>query len=237
MRKVVSKESSCRTYAAGSRRRWFSTCFVARRSAATDAQQDRRGVFMRSVASVLVVACCATTAAAQGSDSAPRATIEDIYVARSLRESRVMPTRYCAEERIGFGGTSFEDQYTFWSVETRPSDGLITKADQTAIGDVHACFTPTADPLILNFYGEGTLAGISFTAIGECSLAQADEPEPGITFASCSLDFRDLPEGYVGGHLTSSSILSRQPIGTVSDPPGYVQSSIATIRLWKRRSS
>ncbi len=29
--------------------------------------------------------------------------------------------------------------------------------------------------------------------------------------------------------------MSRQPIGAVSDPPGYVQPSIATMRLWKKR--
>jgi hypothetical protein len=30
-------------------------------------------------------------------------------------------------------------------------------------------------------------------------------------------------------------MVSRQAIGGISDPAGYVQPSIATIRLWKRR--
>jgi hypothetical protein len=35
-----------------------------------------------------------------------------------------------------------------------------------------------------------------------------DHPEPGATFYSCSFKVRDLPEPYVGGHLTTSTISS-----------------------------
>jgi hypothetical protein len=191
---------------------------------------------LKSVASITLLVCYTPIAAAQGLDAPHRdSTIEDIYIVRSLRESRGTPTQYCGPERIGFGGTTSEDRYTIYSLNTRFSDGLLTNASRNAIGDVHACIAPTASPMILNFYGEGSIGRITFSVIGECSLARADEPEPGITFTSCSLDLRDLPEGYVGGRLTSSTILSRQSIGEVSDPPGYVQSSFATIRLWKRR--
>jgi len=44
-----------------------------------------------------------------------------------------------------------------------------------------------------------------------------------------------LPDPYLGGLLMANTINSRAPLGGVSDPPGYTQPSIATVRLWKRR--
>ena len=43
-----------------------------------------------------------------------------------------------------------------------------------------------------------------------------------------------FPVGYVGGQLTTNTVLSRSVVGLVSDPEGYTQPSIVTIRLWKR---
>jgi len=54
-----------------------------------------------------------------------------------------------------------------------------------------------------------------------------------MTVFRCYLELRDLPTGYVGGQLTTNTVVSRQGIGESSDPPGYVQPSIATIRLWR----
>ena len=188
------------------------------------------------IALIVIAACCVPTAAVQRSDSvSSNATIEDIYLARSLRQSRVIPTPYCAQNRVGFSGTVFEDQYTFQSVATRASDGLMTNADVNTIGRLHACLASTSDPLTVNFYAEGAIGVVSFKAIGDCRTAKADFPEPGITFYTCSFELRDLPKGYLGGHLATSTIVSRQAIGAVSDPAGYVQPSIATLRLWRRR--
>jgi hypothetical protein len=185
---------------------------------------------------VAIATCCVPTAAAQEPGAPSIATpVEEIYVVRSLRQSRATPTPNCAEESAGFGGAIAEDQYALHSVATRPADGLVINASKKTVGRVLACVGPTADPLILNFYAEGAVGGVSFKGIGDCSRAKADHPEPGITFYSCFLKLRDLPQGYASGQLTSSTILSREPIGGESDPPGYVQSSIATIRLWRRR--
>lgn len=41
---------------------------------------------------------------------------------------------------------------------------------------------------------------------------------------------------YVGGLLTTNTLTSRAAFGGDSDPPGYTQASIATIRLWKGKS-
>jgi hypothetical protein len=182
---------------------------------------------------VMVFLCCAPmTATAQAYD-----TVEDIYVARSLRLSRVLPTAYCAFERTGFENSGIEDRYNFQSVSTRASDGVITSANVSTIGTLHACFGPTADPLTSNFFAEGTLGSVSFSGSGECRMARKDFPEPGINVFRCFLEIRNLPGDYVGGQLTTNTVVSRQSIGEVSDPPGYIQPSIATVRLWKKRKA
>ena len=79
---------------------------------------------------------------------------EEIYVARSVRESRVSPTVFCAPTKTGFNSDAFEDQYTLPSIATRTSDGRMVNANITTIGAGHGCFGRTAVPAILNFYLE-----------------------------------------------------------------------------------
>jgi hypothetical protein len=169
------------------------------------------------------------------SDLAPDGRVEDIYIARSMRESRIAPTGFCAQGRIGFGSVTVEDQYTFRSTATRAADGLLVDTNVNTIGRLHACFGSTPDPATVNFYGEGVLADVPFTGSGDCRVTRNDYPEPGIAVYRCFLELRDLPTGYVGGHLTTNTVVSRTAIGEKSDPPGYTQPSIATVRLWKRR--
>jgi hypothetical protein len=107
-------------------------------------------------------------------------------------------------------------------------------ANVSTIGRLHACFGSTSDAT-LNFYAEGVLGAVPFTGTGDCQALKPDFPEPGITVYHCFLELRDLPNGYVGGLLTTNSVVSRDAIGEKSDPPGYTQSSIAKVRLWKRR--
>ena len=160
--------------------------------------------------------------------------VEEIYVVRSWRESRVTPTAYCGEGRTQFANPRSEDQYTFRSTAIRGSDGLMINADVQTVGRLHACFGTTSDPTLSSFYAEGALGTVTFTGRGECRSVK-DYPEPGIVFSRCFLELSDLPKGYVGGQLTTSSINSRNVLGGKSDPPGYTQPSIATVRLWKRR--
>jgi hypothetical protein len=184
---------------------------------------------MRALATVLIVSCgLLSTPAAQS-------RVEDIYLARSIRESQVKPTEFCTQARTGFAEHSIEDRYSFQSVATRASDGLITDDNVNAIGHLRACFGPTPDPMVVNFYAEGGLGGVKFTGKGECLTVKRDHPENGLTVARCFLELRGLPDGYVGGQLTTNTMRSRALIGSVTDPPGYTQMSIATVRLWKRR--
>ena len=177
--------------------------------------------------------------AAQGQPSGDASSVEDIYIARSWRESRVAPTSYCDAARTGFAGSIMEDRYTFHSVATRTSDGLITDADAGTIGELHACFGALPnDPASFNFYSQGSLGGVTFTGRGNCLSTRENYPEPGVSGFRCYLDLTDLPPEYVGGQLATNTIVRAltAPAGT-PDPPGYVQQSIATVRLWKRRDA
>ena len=176
---------------------------------------------------------CAITVGASAVDAG--GAVEDIYVVRSLRLSRIEATSFCATSRTGLAGMNTEDQYNFQSVRTKISDGTVSDANVETVGMLHACFGATPDPARFSFYAEGALGGTPFIGQGDCLMARQDFPEQGIRLFRCFLDLSGLPEAYVGGHLTTNTVTSKRSTGDVSDPPGYVQPSIATIRLWKKR--
>lgn len=185
-----------------------------------------------AVSVAIAVASGAATVSAQGT---PPASAEDIIIARSWRESRIAPTAFCTRHSVGFANVRSEDRYTFRSVATRTTDGRVVDADAGSIGDLRACFGPTTDSATANFYAEGTLAGVVFVGRGLCTTTRRGFPEPGLNVIHCFLDLSGLPSAYVGGLLTTNTVNSRALLGGVSDPAGYTQPSIATIRLWRRR--
>lgn len=186
------------------------------------------------------LASISTSGAAEHSAKAPPKMsdrrVEEIYVARSLRESRETPTDFCSKSRAGFENVTSEDHYTFRSIAVRSSDGRLVDDNVRMIGRLRACFGSTDNPQLQNFYAEGVLGGVAFTGRGECLASKADYPESGITRSRCFLHLDGLPTEYIGGELTTNSIRSRNVVGALSDPPGYTQPSIATIRLWRRRT-
>jgi hypothetical protein len=159
--------------------------------------------------------------------------MEEIYIARSLRESRVAPTEFCREAKTGFTST-IEDQYSFRATATRTSDGRMIDTNVRTIGSGRGCLGQVANTAIYNFYLELNLGNIALREIGDCRLTKTDFPEQGLTAFQCFLDLSDPAGRYVGGQLTTSTMNSRKLLGDESDPPGYVQPSIATVRLWKR---
>ena len=181
---------------------------------------------------------CATPNSGPG--NAPVAgSREDIYVLRSVREERNPKSTWCTAERTGFtpfnNGFLLEDRFTMWSVAVKPQDGRISDAKAGIVGDLHACFGATADPKVISFYTDGRLASIPLTGRGDCLVARTDFPEKGLTTFRCYLELSGMPAPYVGGSLATNTIGSKAVLGTETDPPGYVQQSIATIRLWRAR--
>jgi hypothetical protein len=162
-------------------------------------------------------------------------SVEEIYVVRSLRLSREPATSFCAAERTAFPNARSEDHYKFQAIALDPESGMVTDPNVKTVGTLRACFGPTDDARISNFYAEGALGKVSFQGRGECLTPKRDYPEPGANIHRCFLDIVNLPAGYIGGQLTTNTVTSKQSIGLTSDPPGYVQPSIATIRLWRQR--
>jgi hypothetical protein len=159
--------------------------------------------------------------------------VEEIYIARSVREATMPPTEFCTKAKTGVDRASSEDKFTFRSMAARASDGRVTDTDAGTIGSAHSCGGLVADkPGISQFYGEFVLGGLAFKAIGECHLAKADFPERGLSTLFCVQCIRSSSrlcwwssnnEHFLQLHLSDT------------EPPGYAQPSIATVRLWKKR--
>ena len=193
------------------------------------------------LAEALILMAFSSRGMAQTKETQPPAStqVEEIYVVRSVPEALITPpTGFCVQERIGFGGTRGEGRFTFRST-AEAADGRMSNTNLKTIGSIHVCSgAPTTDPGIDNWYAEGALGSIPFKGIGKCSVRKRDFPERGVLAFNCFLDLSGLPSGYVGGLLTTNSILSTSlKVGLESDPPGYTQNSIATIRLWRKRDA
>ena len=188
------------------------------------------------VGAVLTLSACAV---APKGTLAPDSALEDIYVLRSIREQQVPATNWCTLSRTGFEPfpADAERLFSFWSVRSRPEDGRVVDAKLAHVAELRACFGPTQERARQNFYAEVQLSGVSFRGNGECLALMIDFPEKGLFSVRCQLILSGLPAPFVGGLLTTNTMTSTASFGGDTEPPGYTQASIATIRLWRARSS
>ena len=197
----------------------------------------RRGsIAMAAVAGgVILLSACATPSV--DGVTRPTAAVEEIYVLRSIREQHEPVANWCSSTRTGFEPFPTDAQrfFSFWSLRLRPEDGRVVQTKDTRSAELHACFGATSERARQNFYAEGKLGSISFRGNGECRAVQIDFPEAGLFPVHCHLIVSGLPAPYVGGLLTTNTITSKAAFGGDTDPPGYTQASIATIRLWKSK--
>jgi hypothetical protein len=196
----------------------------------------RRGS-MATAAIAGVVALLSAGVAPSG-NAAPRAkaALEEIYVLRSIRERHEPVADWCSSTRTGFEPfpKDAERFFSFWSLRVRP-DGRVVRTKDRRAAELRACFGATSELARQNFYAEIKLGSLSFRGNGECLAVKVDFPEVGLFPVRCQLVLSGLPAPYVGGLLTTNTITSRAGFGGDTDPPGYTQASIATIRLWKSR--
>jgi hypothetical protein len=192
-----------------------------------------------AVAASLAAAAVALTALVvfDAGASAQDAALEDIYILRSIREQRTPEPGWCVPSRTGFEpfANDAERFFSFWSVRSRAEDGRLVDTKQARVAELRGCFGPTSEPARQNFYAEIQLGAITFRGKGECLALAIDVPEPGLFPVRCQLVLSGLPAPYVGGLLTTNTITSKAPYGGDTEPSGYTQASIATIRLWKAR--
>lgn len=195
---------------------------------------------MRAAAVVVVVglaACAAPTPVpAPAPSPEPPAGPEQLYVLRSIREPTPPDPSWCVAARAGFEpfAADAERVFSFWSVQARPEDGRIVDAHVARVAALRGCFGATDTPARQHFYAELQLGELALTGRGECVAANVNFPEPGLFPVRCQL-WLTGPAPFVGGLLTTNTIASKAGFGGESDPAGYTQASIATIRLWKGR--
>jgi hypothetical protein len=185
----------------------------------------------------VVTLLSAYAAPSDNSEIHPTATQEEIYILRSIREQREPAASWCSSAKTGFEPfpADAERFFSFWSLRLRPEDGRVIQTKDTHVADLHACFGATSERARQNFYAEVKLGSISFRGNGECLAIKIDFPEVGLFPVRCQLVLSGLPAPYVGGLLTTNTVTSRAAFGGDTDPPGYTQASIATIRLWKSK--
>lgn len=189
------------------------------------------------IAGLLSISPVPPLSAADDAPPAPAAVLEDIYILRSIREPREAGADWCSSARAGFEPFSKDAErfFSFWTVGVEPGDGRVVQTKGTRAAELRACFGATREPALQNFYAEVQLGSISFHGNGECRAVRVDFPEAGLFPVRCQLILSGLPAPYVGGLLTTNTMTSRAAFGGETDPPGYTQASIATIRLWKSK--
>ena len=203
----------------------------------TPARSARCG-WITAVATVGIVVMLSACATMSGNAPAhPMAALEEIYVLRSIREQHEPVEGWCSSTRTGFEPfpTDAERFFSFWSLRLRPEDGRVVEAKEMRVAELRACFGATSERARQNFYAEIKLGSMSFRGNGECLALRTDFPETGLFPVRCQLVLSGLPPAYVGGLLTTNTMTSQVALGGDTDPPGYTQASIATIRLWRQR--
>lgn len=162
---------------------------------------------------------------------------EEIYILRSIREKQEPTPNWCSSAKIGFEPFAAEADrfFSFWSIRSRSEDGRVVETKEARVAELHACFGATTEPARQLFYAEVKLGALSFRGAGDCLAVRIDFPQPGLFPVHCQLALSGLPAPYVGGLLTTNTMTSKAGFGGETDPEGYTQASIATIRLWKSR--
>ncbi len=187
----------------------------------------------------LAAIACIGFAALCGCATTPRSpsalSREEIYILHSIREPGTTDGNWCDASRTGFApmATDAERLFSFWSLQSEPGSGRVVDASARRVAELRGCFGSTSERTRQNFFAEARLGAVSFKGSGECFALLVDTPEPGLHGVRCHLVLRDLPAPYVAGLLTTNTLTSRTPFGSDTDPPGYTQASIATIRLWR----
>jgi hypothetical protein len=191
---------------------------------------------MLAGAALTAVASAFATCATSSSTGAPmRESAEEIYVLRSIREPHSSDPGRCSASKTGFEPfvSDAERAFSFWSVSA--VNGKVTDAKGSRVAELVGCFGPTAERPRQHFYAELKLGSLAFKGVGECLALAIDFPEAGLYPVRCQLVLSGLPAPYVGGVLTTNTLTSKAAFGGESDPPGYTQASLATIRLWKAK--
>ncbi len=159
---------------------------------------------------------------------------EELYVFRTARTRHERgPTPACTPAPFA---SANEDYYELWSVAIRSRDSRITNARRSSVGGFTACLGQLAVGQPVPMYATGQLANVPWKGIGECTPLKSQPPIRTALAFTCRLELSGLPESYAGGFLVSSTLA---PLLGANQPPdahvpGYLSTSVVTVRLWKK---
>ncbi|NMO20471.1 hypothetical protein HPC49_24450 [Pyxidicoccus fallax] len=113
----------------------------------------------------------------------------------------------------------------------RLRDGKVVYEGRRRVGRATACVRLT-DPTFppgqqVPFYARFSLPDGNFTALGTCTLVSNDVPQAGLVLAGCALKLVDVPKGFVGGTVSSTSVFN--PAGL----PGCATGSYYTLYAYR----
>jgi hypothetical protein len=160
------------------------------------------------------------------------AGLEEIYLFRTARTTHTRgSTPACADTGVE---SRAEDFYALWSIALNSTTARVTDGHVKPVGGFTACFGPAVPNQPFKMFATGDVGRLHWTGRGECTPMLAQPPESTVRAFNCNLVLEGLPNGYVGGWLTSSTLA---PILGADAPPdahvnGYMSTSLVTMRLW-----
>jgi hypothetical protein len=198
-------------------------------------RRRREGKVMRKGISLLVV--LGITAVGIGYPIGAQAVEEEVVIFRSLVDPDVPAPEYAwcvanAPSPLTLTTIILPAGASFWSLQTRASDGSIVEDTIRQVGTGQVCgyvdLLGGLDPGASNpYYFEGTVGGLELAAGGECILSTNNVPADNHFLQTCILSIPDGEQGLLGGLITMNSM---NPIG----PPdlGIIPGSIWTLRVY-----
>ncbi len=167
-------------------------------------------------------------------DDELRANTEEIFVFRTARtQHTVGATAACKDAPFP---SANEDYYELWSIALRASDSRVVKTHQSKVGGFTACLGQLVKDQPVQMYATGTVAKVPWVGAGECRVLMSQPPVHKALAFTCHLNLSGLPSDYAGGFLTSSTLAPL--LGKDQPPsahvPGYLSTSVVTVRLWKK---
>lgn len=203
----------------------------------------------RNTGFLVCALCLSSMLAATPSAQIPTtAEVEEVFVYLAVRTNRVPGQSDAACNDAGFAVRQRNDT-ELRTLSLATATGKVAREIGDVIGTTVGCFGDGSESGITPFFSRLTINGITAIGRGQCRRQYSDFPEARVGVQDCWLKLENLPDGYVGGFLTSNTLATRaaNPVaaanceggpcgrGLDSDPPGYGLPALSTLRLWKTR--
>lgn len=189
---------------------------------------------MLLVASVLLTSASHADVAQSSYQEEVRRGTEEIYVFRTVRtQHQSGATPACAAAPFT---SANQDHYDLWSIALRAADSRVVNTHKSAVGGFTACLSKVLPNQPVEMYATGSVAQIPWIGVGECAVQKAQPPVRTVVAFSCTLALGGLPDTYAEGLAVSSTLAPFLPGNQEpsSHVPGYLSTSVVTIRLWKK---